>query len=231
MNVDALFRGQPPDELGERLHALKQEGCAILTTGKVPTHVSAQATRKQLGYPDQERIRILALTEATNRDVSTRLPEGCVAADPHVHVIGSRSSRDTATASTGATGDEMAPVSPKDGLADFQARIVATARHYESERAFMEGGEFRLVVDSLKWLLDEFGVERVEDFVCETAMVVRDVSGMAHYHLPVPSGHEMTTRLLETGCFDGHVDLLHIEGWSLQKWHFDDFDELPWLKL
>lgn len=230
MTDEATVRGQPPDEFRDILQRLKQEGCAILTTGKVPSHVSAKATRKQLGYPEEDRIRILGLTGATNQDISAHLPEGCHPDDSQVHVIESRMSRDTMVA-TQPMENGVGPLSPEDCLEDIQDQIVEIIQQYELQEPRLEGGQLRLVVYSLKRLVDEYGHKRVFEFVEETASLVRRVSGMAHYHLPVPSDHELVEIFTESGHFDARVELLHIDGWDLQRWHLDDIDDLHWLKL
>lgn len=231
MRYDVTFRGRPPAELGDKLNVLKQEGCAILVTGEVPPDVTTKATRLQLGTPDASRVRVLALAGSTDRDVTARLPGDVSPTDHDVHVIQDLTARETAAESATGIDPPSLPSQEEPTLGFIRDRVTETIRSYEKSEKSLKAGQVRFVADSLKSLLDDYRIDPVDGFIYETAKTIRRVSGMAHYHLPVPDEHEIVKTMMDTGYFDARVEYMRVETLDLQRWHLPGFDELPWLKL
>lgn len=228
MKSDATIRERAPSEIGEELKSLKRRGCAVLTTGKVPPDATVEATRRQLGSPDEDRVRIVALTGSTDRNVAARLPGDVSPDDPDVYVLEGPRARDAAITAPGA--DVVAP-DPRTDLERLSCGVARSVRTYARPDADLDAGQLRLVVDSLKPLLDDHGIEQIEAFIWETATLVRSISGMAYYHLPIDDDHEIVTTLMETGYLDARVELDHQAGSDLQRWHVPGYEETPWLEL
>ncbi|MFC7165406.1 DUF7504 family protein [Halospeciosus flavus] len=205
------------------LTELKQNGCSILVTGEVPTAVTAQATRKLLGSPAAERRRALVLTDPAQPDPNDLLPGGVDPDDPDVHVVDRRDFyRGSATGATAG-----APGSPLD--LDLTTVLRDAVRTLAPPDGY-DPSQLRTGVVSLSPLLDQYGVDPIRRDVVDASAVVRDVDGMAHFHLPsddedlVDEFKPVVDAYIELRRRVGHV--------PEQRWHVPERDfSTQWLEI
>lgn len=229
----AKFRGdESPRRFREVLRHLKREGSNLLVTGAVTTPITARATRTFLGATDADRKRILALADG-ERDVERRLPPGVDAAGPNVRVIDQRAHTRSASKAAERSPDAELPTADEgdDALDGLRRDIIAAVEQFDDESDGLDPAELRLSVESLDRLEHDHGTEELLQFVRRVTTAVRDVSGMAHYHLPVADDADLVERLAPQ--FDARIELRKREGLpSEQRWHVPEYDQTTeWVRL
>jgi hypothetical protein len=199
---------------------LKQRGPQVLVTGDVPEAVSRRATRRLLGHPEEERHRVLALTDS---DVAADqwFPGSYSAGDKSVTLIGAAELRGSA-----AVGATTATPSEDDALVRQVDKEIA---------AWCPSGEtpppavLRVGVYSLETLLETHGVETVRRFAYQLTGEVRRARGMGHYHLPREPGSAAVEDL--QFVFDARLELRTACGEPEQRWHLPGRGTTGWVAL
>lgn len=221
-------REVPPSTFRGWLASLKRQGCNVLITGSVREEVSQRITRKLLGTPTRSRTRILGLTDQDPGDVDALLPGDLASADD-VHVVNYGCGTRTADAAASSSDQSRAEWRARD-LDQFQSDICkAITAAKDLERGY-DSAELRVSLFTLSYLVSQYDLEAVEQFVSGVGDHVRGVSGMGHYHFPLPDDSETVRRLAP--LFDVRIELREKRGLPEQRWHFPERDALTsWVGL
>lgn len=217
--ADSQFRGRGRS-IRDAFQELKQRGPQVLVTGDVPEAVSRRATRRLLGHPDEERHRVLALTDSDAAG-DQWFPGPYSAHDENVTLIGASELRGSAAvgAATDATSEN-----------DVLVRQVD-----EEISAWCPSGQtpppavLRVGVYSLETLLEAHGVEAVRRFAYQLTGEVRRARGMGHYHLPREPGSTAVADL--QFVFDARLELRTTAGAPEQRWHLPGRGTTGWVEL
>lgn len=215
-----------------RVSNLKQVGCNLLITGAVREEVSHQVTQKLLGAPEVPRTRILALTDQDQTDVPDLLPGDVGLRDERVHVVNHNSgtrSADAATSSASSASSVSSPSSTssrarrnRQDLDELQTRIcneIATAKIAQSG---FDPAELRVSLFTLSYLVNQHDITAIDRFVSAISDHVRGVSGIAHFHLPLPDDSKTVQRL--SPLFDARIELREKHGHPEHRWHLPESD-------
>lgn len=229
----AKFRGdESPHRFREVLQHLKREGSNLLVTGAVPTAVTERATQTLVGAADAERKRILALSGG-DRNPQRRLPPTVDIDGPNVWVIAQHADKRSAPKSVERAADTELPTAGegRTALDQLCEEIVVAVEYFDDAADGLDPAELRLSVESLECLEHDHGREDLVQFVRCVTTTIRDVSGMAHYHLPVPDDADVVERL--TPLFDARIELRKREGLPTeQRWHVPEYDQsTEWVRL
>lgn len=198
---------------------LKRRGCNVLVTGDVGEETSRRLTRKLLGAPDVPRTRVLALTDRDREDAPALLPEGVSVDDDAVHLLDYDAGTRSASGATATAPDPNAGRAPK-ALDDLRLDLCDAVAAAAADG--LDPAQLRVGVYTLSYLTSQRDPEAVEQFVRAVGDHVRGVSGMAHYHLPVPDDADRVARLAP--LFDVRIELRETNGAPEQRWHFPDRD-------
>jgi hypothetical protein len=229
MTTELRFRGDGDEpSFSKWLANLKQVGSNLLITGEVPDTVSARATRYLFGRADR-RFRVLALTDQTAGNAATRLPDDASAEDPTTWVVDERRAERSAPATASGATAELDPVG-SDGARRLCNEIEAAVDFYDEYADGLEPAELRLGVDSLFPLLQDDSAS-AEHVLRRIGSTVRDVYGMAHYHLRVPADAAVVEDLMP--LFDARVELRkRPRRTPEQRWYAPELDATtPWMEL
>ncbi|NHX36373.1 MULTISPECIES: DUF7504 family protein [Halolamina] len=200
------------------LQELKRRGAQVLVIGDVPEAVSRRATRRLLGHPDEERYRVLALTDSGVDDAAW-LPGEYAPEDDEVALIGEPDLRGDAVADS--------PVQP--GRADDTVRrIDAQIREWEPDGT-PSPAVLRAGVYSLETLLEAHGVEAVRTLTARLTGAVRRVRGVGHYHLPRAPDSDAVADL--DSVFDARLELRTAATDPEQRWHLPGRGTTSWVAL
>jgi hypothetical protein len=167
------------------LSDFKRRGCNILVTGRVSETTTNRTTMQLLGASTEERKRVLALTDTLARYANSKLPGGTNADDPDVWVI-DWGDDERAVSRSVAAPSKPGDTSPEESLQALRSDIVTAVSFFDEWADGLSPSELRLSFDSLIKPLEHCEQEAVERFLRTVLALVRGVSGMAHYHLPVP---------------------------------------------
>ena len=233
-----------PATFRDSLAELKAGGCNLLVTGEVGADVTDAMSRRLLGSADHPRKRVVVLADRTLADADRVLPAGVAPDDPDValvdHALSTRSGTATANASAadGPTpGQPTAAQTPRtesdtnEASPDRLRCDVSTALvDQEMAGSGLDPAELRLSLVTLRTLLDRYGVDAVERLVRGVRAHVTGLSGMAHYHLPLPDDAEPVERLAP--LFDARIELRAESGVGPeQRWHLPEQGTSPWIRL
>lgn len=199
---------------------LKQRGPQVLVTGDVPEAVSRRATRRLLGHPDEQRHRVLALTDSDAAS-DQWFPGSHSAADDEISLIGAGDLRGSAAVGAPADGD-----SEDDALVRLIDEEVTT---WCPSRSAPPPAVLRVGVYSLETLLEAHGVEAVRTFAYQLTGEVRRARGMGHYHLPREPDSEAVSDL--QFVFDARLELRRSAGQAEQRWHLPGRGTTGWVEL
>ena len=204
------------------LARLKREGSNLLVVGGASDVAHAEACDRFLGDEIGDRRRTFVSTERSS----------CVSADvPHDDADRIRYESPTRSAATTGTAD--GPELPTDGvtgLSELGATVVDSIRATDEEVGGLEPAQFRLCLDSMRPLLEEYAEREVFRFLHAVTNEVRAADGMGHYHLPVAYEDE-TVRTLEP-LFDAIVEVRVGPDDAQQRWHLRDVEaDSDWLPL
>ncbi|WP_435153085.1 DUF7504 family protein [Haladaptatus sp. DFWS20] len=229
-SAEISFRGGGSSpEFQDVLSEFKRRGCNILVTGRVSETTTNRTTIQLLGASTEERKRVLVLTGTTARYANSKLPAGTTTDDPDVWVI------DWGDDERAIIDAVPMPTVPKptsgDGLRELRSEIVTAVSFYDEWADGLGSSELRLSLDSLTKPLEQHEQPAVERFLRTVTALVQGVSGMAHYHLPLPDDAEIVQEL--SPLFDARVELRQTE--SLvpeQRWHVPKYDHMTnWVRL
>ena len=229
----AKFRGdESPHRFREVLHHLKQEGCNLLVTGEVTTAVTARATQTLVGAADAERKRVLALSDG-DRSPQRRLPPSVDLGGPNTWIITRRAHKRSVPKPVERAADTELPTTDEGRTALDRVReeIGVAVEYFDDVADGLDPAELRLSVESLECLEHGHGREELVRFVQRVTAIVRDVSGMAHYHLPVTDDADLVEQV--SPLFDARIELRKREGLPTeQRWHIPDYDRTTeWVRL
>lgn len=204
----------------QQLRALKRKGCNLLVTGDVREEVSQRMTRKMLGAGELPRTRVLALTNQDWEDVPDLLPGNVDATNDDVYVVdyswGNRTPE--AVAPSPGASDEWGC----HDLADLQTTVCNAITVATDAESGFDPAEFRFSLFTLSALTRQHELDAVERFASAVCDHVRGVSGMGHYHLPVPDDSPTVERLAP--LFDARIELREQRGRPEQRWHVPERD-------
>lgn len=204
----------------DAFQGLKQRGPQVLVTGDVPEAISRRATTRLLGHPEEERHRILALTDS-NAAADQWFPGPYSADDENVTLIGASELR--GSAAIGAATDTP---SEDDALVrQVDKEVVSWCPSGETPPPAV----LRVGVYSLETLLETHGVETVRRFAYQLTGEVRRARGMGHYHLPRESGSAAVADL--QFVFDARLELRTASGEPEQRWHLPGRGTTGWVAL
>lgn len=223
MSAPPRFRGDSPVEFTSYLAELKQRGCNLLVTGEVGERVTQQATRRLLGSAAERRRRVLVLADHSTSDGRPFLPHGVAPGDDDVAIIAWDAGARSAVSRT--TTPDRDP-----GVARLQAEICSAITRLDVTAGGLEPAELRLGVVTVGLLLDRYDFDEVRHVLAAVTAQVRNVSGMGHYHLPVPDDDDAVDALDE--LFDARIELRQADGVSAeQRWHVPEYGATTWVTL
>ncbi|WP_231186766.1 hypothetical protein [Haladaptatus sp. DYF46] len=204
-------------EFARYLHGLKKRGSNLLVTGNVPDDVTVRATQTLFGQGSR-RYRVLALLDATNR-----IPESLSIDEDHLWVV----NRAGEERSVPASASNTVSVDDPCDLDSVRREIATAAEFYDDRFGELGPSELRVGVD----LGAEEDLESIERFLDETAKIVVEHRGMAHYHLPKPDDDPLVDAL--SPLFDARIELRQEPGQPPeQRWHVPAFGKTTiWVRL
>ena len=226
------FRGgSGSPEFHDVLADFKQRGCNILVTGRVSETTTNRTTMQLLGASTEERKRVLVLTDTTARYANSKLPGGTNADDPDVWVIDWGDDERSVSGSMPVPATPQLTTSPEDSIRELRSDIVTAVSFFDEWADGLTPSELRLSFDSLIKPLERCDQEAVERFLRTIMALIRGVSGMAHYHLPVPTSNPVVQEL--TPLFDARVELRQSNGLvPEQRWHIPEYEQTTnWVQL
>jgi hypothetical protein len=219
--------GDPPD-FHAWLRRLKERGSNLLVTGDVPDAVSATASRTLFGR-GTDRYRTLALVDRTVAAPESRLPDAASVDDSTTWVVDQRNGERSVPADATSVTSTLEP--PERNDAEQLCEELRTAIGFFEERADeLEPARLRVGVDSLSPLAQR-DLEATKRHLRALAATVRDVHGMAHYHLRVPDDEDVVAAL--TPVFDVRIELRKRPSRGPeQRWHVPELDATTmWVEL
>ncbi len=207
------------ENLHEAFRELKRRGPQVLVTGDVPETVSRRATRRLLGHPEEDRHRVLALTDS-DAAADAWFPDGYTPDDDGVTLIGEHELRGSAVVGDAVDDDS------EDALVD---RIDQEVRNRRPEGDALPPAVLRVGVYSLETLLETQGIEAVRELAYRLTGEVRRARGMGHYHLPRSPGSPAVSDL--QFVFDARLELRTAESGPEQRWHLPGQGTTNWVTL
>lgn len=215
----------------QNINGLKNEGCNMLVTGRVSDENTMNATRRFLGCPEESRKRVLALLDGSSRPAEDRLPGDISPGNPDVQVIDYRDNRFTAAASTPSHPGAPDTALPRERHLPEIRREILDSIEAVAAGTELEPSELRLSVETLNDFFQHHDFTEATTVLRMITSVVTEYSGMAHYHLPVPSDSETVEKLLP--YFDVHVELRKRDRVQVEhRWHLPGPDEkTDWYRL
>lgn len=206
------------------LARLKRDGCSLLVTGSVCDSIGQEMTQKLLGAVDEQRHRVLALTDQTTEDVDGLLPERVHPDDPDVWVIDyESSSRDT------LVRNGSSPTIPPS-LAELREETCDIITEIAEQSGGLDAAELRVSVFTLEHLLHAHEFEAVREFVRTVSACVREVNGMVHFHVLDADGSEAVQMVAD--LFDARIELRRRNGETQQRWHLSGYDDpTAWVSI
>lgn len=225
MRTGDASRGDGERTLGDVLSRLKRRGCALLITGCVGEGVSARLTRRLLGSPAEQRRRLLVLSGADPDRVATRLPPGVAATDADVRVV------DVTTAGRSTAVDRRSRRTPSDTPSPAPEHVLRafTDALDTLDDGDLDPAELRVAFDPLCPLLAQDD-EATARFLRVATALVRDATGMGHFHFPVADDSPRVESVAH--WFDARIELRHRDGLDPeQRWHLPDYGTTPWVRL
>ncbi len=217
--ADSQLRGRGRT-VRDAFRELKQRGPQVLVTGDVPEAVSRRATRRMLGHPDEDRYRILSLTDS---DVSTDqwFPGQYSRDDEDVSFIGASDLRGSVAVGDGNQGEPA-----EDALVRTVSEEITS---WCPDGGSPPAAVLRVGVYSLETVLETHGVEAVRKLAYQLTGEVRRARGMGHYHLPREPGSEAVSDL--QFVFDARLELRTSTGGPEQRWHLPGRGTTGWVEL
>ncbi|WP_458188571.1 DUF7504 family protein [Haladaptatus sp. NG-WS-4] len=218
---------EPAAVFTRTLAGLKRRGSGLLLVGADPT--LTQACDRFLGESETDpRYRLFVRTDdnCTHSDAAASGRVKCI----------ERATRTRSTAaSTQPTAAKSTPpvdttVLTKPSLSALGIAISDAIAEFEGESGGLQPGELRVCFDSLTPLFEEHTRESVFRFLHILTARVRNVNGMAHFHLPAEMESALVTDLAP--IFDAIVEVRTAGGHAEQRWKLVQQDvTTDWLSL
>ncbi|WP_458209601.1 DUF7504 family protein [Haladaptatus sp. NG-SE-30] len=208
-------RGNGQITIQPGLARIKQLGGNILVVGSVPDSVVDAASTPLLGETAAGRTRVFALHDRSVSTARSRLSMSeSGGGDAHIidYHTGSRSAAAGGSARVGPTVERV-----EGDIDDFRDEIVSTIRRLDTEQGGFDPAELRFCFDTLRPLVETHHEAMVDAFlgtICET---VKNVSGMAHYILPIARDSPYVRAI--TSRFDAVIELRVGDAGPEQRWH------------
>lgn len=207
------------------LSSLKAEGSSLLVVGTVPEEEFGKITRQLLGDTTEgPRRRLVVTSDDRVEKVRHRLPDEVTLPrreSTRIISVAEPARSAAATAETDGSDIPIERVSITD-LSALGGRIQRAITEFEHAALDLEPAELRVSVDVFTSLLDTHGEETVFRLVHPLNNLVREKSGMIHYHLPLE--YETATAQTFAPLFDGIIELRIAEDRLQQRWHLRDSD-------
>ncbi len=202
------------------LRRLKETGGNLLVVGGVPDAVVEAASATLFGQPRPGRRPVIALADRGVATGDDRLARAR-ARPGTARVVDYRPAGDAVrTRSASASAVTMGNVDVTTVAGDLTAlrdAVVEAIIDADRSAGGLEPADLRLCVDSLRPVVEAGETEAVLEPICEA---VADVSGMAHYLLPVSlDSNEVRT---VQSLFDAVVELRVGTAGPEQRWHLAD---------
>lgn len=198
---------------------LKRRGPQVLVIGDVPEPVSRRATRRLLGHPEEDRRRLIALTDS-GVDSDDWFPSHLGTDAPDVTVV---------------QDDRRSMDLPAEDRADGKSEWLSRAVE-EEIRAWLDVGNetprpavLRFGLYSLATLVDAHDVRTVRRQCYRLTGAVRRARGMGHYHLPRDPADSDVADLRY--IFDARLELRNDAGEAQQRWHIPGTGSTRWVRL
>ena len=230
-------------QIAKVLSSLKAEGCNLLVVGDAPRRLFTCASASLLGDPDEQRYRVLAITDASPRSVTERLALGEADPDSLVetteiinHASPPRSVTDAERDADASAPGEIAErrvVDPR--LAGLQAEVAESIAAFNEEAAGLKPAQLRVGVDSLDALFDHYDFDVVRQCLRVVTGYVGDYDAMGHYVLMRPREDDLVQRIASE--FDAVVEIRAVDSAKRdhdaeERWHIPDRDlTTDWLPL
>jgi len=239
---DATASEEPPRFL-DVLRELKADGCNLLMVGDAPRRLFTEASAGLLGGTDEQRYRLLAVTDASAQSVVERLPDpdetpGEFAetteivnhASPPRSVVESDESPETPP-----LGDlsERRVVDPQ--LAGLQAELAESMATFNRRASGLRPAQLRVGVDSLGALFEHYDADVVRRCLQVVTGYVTDYDAMGHYVLTEPYDSERVQRIADD--FDAVVEVRAVDSarddhHAEERWRVASHDLVTdWLPL
>ncbi|WP_227376640.1 DUF7504 family protein [Haladaptatus halobius] len=204
------------------LAGLKRRGSGLLLIGPEP--VMEQACGRFLGESETEpRRRVFVRT----RGGHTHSHEPSAGS---VKVVERATHTRSATAISSGGCETDTTVVTSTSLPSLGITISEAIDEFERESGGLASGELRVCFDSLTPLLEEHSRESVFRFLHVLTARIRNVRGMAHFHLPADMD-SMVVRTLSP-AFDAVVEVCATGEVAEQRWHLVRQDVTTgWLSL
>lgn len=219
--------GPESDDAGETasvtsaLARLKREGSNLLVVGATDGTVHATICDRLLGDSTGDRRRAFVTTEQG----------GCVPITPSSDTVIRYDSRTrSAAAASTPSADPTLPSDRVTSLSGLGSGIVDAIESIDKEVDGLDPAEFRLCIDSLGPLLEEYAERDLFRFLHAVTNEVQAVSGMAHYHLPVDYETDAVRTLAP--LFDAVIEIRAGPDGPQQRWHLRRINATTeWLRL
>jgi hypothetical protein len=207
-------RGGVPEStaFAQTLTELKQEGCDLLVVGTATRETHAAASQHLLGGTAEPRRRLFVFT--ADADVRMSPP-----ADPDPDTVRAVIQGDETSLPSGWPTDTVVGTvdSEPEPLAPLATAVSDAIDGFEATAGGLDPAELRVCFDSVGSLFRSYDPENVFRVLHLVTSRVRQVNGMAHFHLRLARDAERVS-LLEP-MFDATVELRVRDGVDQQRWH------------
>lgn len=236
--------GLPDDELTDflsLLNELKATGCNLLVVGDARPELFTRASTSLLGDPESLRYRLLAVTDASPRSVTDRLPDPSEAPRPLAETtkIVNHAATPRSVAATPNRPSDIAEI-PETRVADpqlegLQSALVEGIEEFSRTTSDLRPSTLRVGVDSIGTLLDHHGEEVVRRCLRMVGGHVREHDAMAHYVLRDSYDSERVQSLADE--MDAVIEIRSVDPEELghdaqQRWHVPGRDlTVDWVRL
>lgn len=235
-------------EFSTALRMLEGEGLAMLVVGDVDGDAMRVVLQQLLGAPEEDRVRILGLLNDT--DPGDYLPDSVSPDQPDVRTLQFRRGRSAATTDhsvtqlDGVDGDQPLRTAVHQSLLDAYAELARPPSQLQDSRtAGFRPDELRVVVDSLRPLLDSMGREEIVDWLRNDPLpAIRDprYRGRAHWvYYGARDEPVVETLMADPELFDVLIEVRRYGRHVEYRWilypdrfpHIADRLETPWLAV
>lgn len=214
------------------LASLRETGSNLLLVGAAHDAARSQACQRFLGESGTEPRRRLFVTTEPNGVATDVMRELYTRTGPQsTAVIEQRNTVRSAAAQSASAAPVVPRTTVDDGdLVGLGGTIESSIAEFDREAHGLDPAEFRLCFDSLRPLFLAHDEEQVFAFLHVVTEHVKDVQGMAHYHLPLNREAE-TVKTIEP-LFDAVVEVRIQDSYPQQRWHLrEEGVTTDWLSL
>lgn len=216
------------------LASLRAEGSNLLIVGEAHDTARSQACQRFVGEPGGDpRRRLFVRTEPSGiatdvmRESYTQTGPESTKVVEQVNQFRSAAAETSTSASASLIPRTTVPGGDLSALGET---ILSGIDAFEAATGGLDPAEFRLCFDSLRPLFADHDDEAVFRFLHTVTASVKDVAGMAHYHLPVPRDSETVD--LIAPLFDAVVEVRIEDSYPQQRWELrDEGVTTDWLSL